>query len=278
MLKKEKKKKKSKTAIFGKQWSIQNQSVIENIIDVFLAYIEKGINAEGIFRLCGLKTRIDQLKDMIDQDPVNFTFDEETDVHEVSGLLKLFLREMPNPLLTYELYDAFIAAASIEFVRERPVIMKKCLELLPPFNKNIFHKLCLCLNKIMKNSQINKMTAENLATCIVPNVLKPTSTDITVIINDAALQCQLMASFITHVHKYFQPGPWTHDELSSGPDEILDLNVIEEFEPISVELPPENLCATLTVRYRQNKKEKEESYRDSLRVLSRKRVPQIPSL
>jgi len=189
-----------------------------------------------------------------------FSFDENTDVHEVTGTLKLFLREMPNPLLTYELYDAFIAAAGIEFEKEKPVIIKKCLELLPAFNRTIFHKICLLLNKISKNSQNNKMTPDNLSTCIVPNVLKPLSTDITIIINDAALQCSLMSSIIAECNYYFDSGSKedlspSKTELKSSTGLFLDLKS-KDLEPLLNSENPENLYATLTIRYRQ-KQEKD---------------------
>jgi len=82
------------------------------------------------------------------------------------------------------------------------------VDLLPPINRQILHQLCVLLNKVMKNSGTNKMTASNLATCICPNVIKPKSDDITILINDAAHQCILMSSLITEVQRFFQNGPW----------------------------------------------------------------------
>ena len=70
---------------------------------------EYGLNMEGIFRLSGRATQIEKLRDQLDQGRKVF-FSGAMDVHSVANLFKQWLRELPEPILTWELYDEFIAA------------------------------------------------------------------------------------------------------------------------------------------------------------------------
>ena len=72
----------------------------------------KGLQAEGIFRLSGRATQIDKLRTQLDQGKKVF-FSEDMDVHSVATLFKQWLRELPEPLLTWRLYKDFIGATRI---------------------------------------------------------------------------------------------------------------------------------------------------------------------
>jgi hypothetical protein len=76
-------------------------------------YIRKvGLKEEGIFRIGGVKTGIAQLRNSIDYGACP-NYSEVNNVHNVTGLVKMFLRELPSPLLTYTLYDRWIAVAGV---------------------------------------------------------------------------------------------------------------------------------------------------------------------
>jgi len=74
---------------------------------------EYGLQTEGIFRLSGRATQIEKLRDQLDQGKKVF-FSPGMDVNSVANLLKQWLREMPEPILTWKLYDEFLAAHHIE--------------------------------------------------------------------------------------------------------------------------------------------------------------------
>ena len=69
------------------------------------------IDTEGIFRRSGNTTRINELKRKINSGEDVQLMKEDT--HAVAGLLKTFLRELEEPLLTYELYDEIIQFSGI---------------------------------------------------------------------------------------------------------------------------------------------------------------------
>ncbi|KAG8013830.1 Rho GTPase-activating protein 30 [Nibea albiflora] len=53
------------------------------------------------------------------------------DIHCVSSLCKAYFRELPNPLLTYQLYDKFAEAVAIQLEEERLVKIRDVLKELP---------------------------------------------------------------------------------------------------------------------------------------------------
>ncbi len=65
-------------------------------------FVVSGLDKEGIFRVCGDTLEIEYYKQQFDSGE-DVVFKEGTDVHVITNLLKLYLREMPEPLLTYEL-------------------------------------------------------------------------------------------------------------------------------------------------------------------------------
>lgn len=67
------------------------------------------MSVEGIFRKNGNIRRINAVIEAIDRDPTSVDFAQDNPV-QLAALLKKFLREMPDPLLTYKLYKVLLAA------------------------------------------------------------------------------------------------------------------------------------------------------------------------
>ena len=72
-----------------------------------------GLYTEGIYRKSGVSSKVKELKQKMEescQDSVNF---ENYQVHVLAAVLKSFLRDMPEPLLTFDCYEDFLRAASL---------------------------------------------------------------------------------------------------------------------------------------------------------------------
>ena len=101
---------------------LTDQPMVEDLgiplfVEKCISVIEAtGMDSLGIYRLSGNAGLIADLKEKIDQDigKVNFanpvTYDK--DVNVITGLLKTYFREMPDPLMTFHYYDSLLAAAS----------------------------------------------------------------------------------------------------------------------------------------------------------------------
>jgi hypothetical protein len=78
---------------------------------LYFAKFRLALDLEGIFRLSGGALLIEKMKDQLDRGK-SIDFDNVKDCHAVAGLLKSWLRELPEPLMTFSLYANWIGAAS----------------------------------------------------------------------------------------------------------------------------------------------------------------------
>ncbi|KAA8899772.1 Rho GTPase activation protein [Sphaerosporella brunnea] len=134
-----------------------------------------GLDVEGIYRLSGEKSHVDRIKALFNNDAscINFRRPEDFlhDVHSVASVLKQFLRDLPEPLLTNELYHEFIAASKIDDDISRRDSLHGLINRLPDSNYATLRLLVLHLNRVQEHSNMNRMTSENLAICFGPTLL-----------------------------------------------------------------------------------------------------------
>ncbi|XP_061654085.1 rho GTPase-activating protein 6 isoform X1 [Phyllopteryx taeniolatus] len=154
---------------------------VPRVVDSCCQHIEKyGLQTVGIFRVGSSKKRVRQLREEFDRG-VDVHLDEEHSVHDVAALLKEFLRDMPDPLLTKELYTAFINTTLLD-PDEQQSVMQLLVYLLPASNSDTLHRLLLFLFTVADHAHDrqdkdrqeitgNKMTSLNLATIFGPNLL-----------------------------------------------------------------------------------------------------------
>lgn len=101
------------------------------------------------------------------------TFDAKTSPHNVAGLLKLYLREMPEPLFTHARYPLFIDSASKPTYEARVEYTSGLLQGLPPTFFKASQQVLGLLYNIASNSEVNNMDAKNLATVFVQCIIRP---------------------------------------------------------------------------------------------------------
>lgn len=79
-----------------------------------------------------------KIRSTFDEDRVPALWEDESirqDIHSVASLLKLYFRELPNPLCTYQLYDSFVNAVQSvpeKTTEERLQLMREAVQKLPP--------------------------------------------------------------------------------------------------------------------------------------------------
>jgi Rho GTPase-activating protein 1 len=132
----------------------------------------RALEQEGIFRLSGTLSRMKELRGQYDRG-VLVDLDKEPEVHAVAGLLKMWLRELPDPLIPYFLYDMFIDNFDKNDIQGSRLRVANLMISIPLFNLRILDKMLRLLNKISTYSSINKMTTTNLAIVFGPNLLRP---------------------------------------------------------------------------------------------------------
>ncbi|KAJ8348255.1 hypothetical protein SKAU_G00268440 [Synaphobranchus kaupii] len=151
----------------------------------------------GLFRQPGQATLVKELQDAFDAGEKP-SFDSSTDVHTVASLLKLYLRELPEPVVPFSRYQDFLLCGKHFLIdrKEGLLELKRLLHELPVANFNLLHYICQFLNEVQAYSSSNKMSTQNLATVFGPNILRPKAEDPESIIGGAAVVQQLMSELI----------------------------------------------------------------------------------
>ncbi|XP_066193434.1 rho GTPase-activating protein 25 [Sylvia atricapilla] len=167
---------------------------------------EHGVGEEGIFRLPGQDNLVRQLRDAFDAGE-RPSFDSNTDVHTVASLLKLYLRELPEPVVPWLQYEEFLLcgqALEADETKGHQELLKQ-LSLLPRDNYNLLSYICRFLYEIQLNSSINKMSVDNLATVIGVNLIRPRIEDPATIMRGTPRVQKVMTVMISDHEKLFPP-------------------------------------------------------------------------
>ncbi|XP_057666001.1 unconventional myosin-IXAa-like isoform X2 [Diorhabda carinulata] len=151
---------------------VTEDNKIPLVIEKLLSTIElHGLYAEGIYRKSGVSSKIKELKNKMDENPDEVEF-EKYQVHVLASVLKSFLREMAEPLLTFECYENFITAANLEVEIDRVTTLYDILKKLPPPNYDLMERLMFHLARVALHEETNRMSAASLAIVFAPCVLR----------------------------------------------------------------------------------------------------------
>uniref|UniRef100_A0A8B9H3L9 Rho GTPase-activating protein 29 n=1 Tax=Astyanax mexicanus TaxID=7994 RepID=A0A8B9H3L9_ASTMX len=189
----------------------------------------RALSIKGIYRVNGAKSRVEKLcqafengKDLV----------ELSDLypHDISNVLKLYLRQLPEPLILYRYYNEFIGLAKeaqailveeAESARNRPLEEEPSLSMelnrtvfkirdllrqLPLAHYRTLHFLITHLHRVTECAEENKMTASNLGIIFGPTLIKPRQTEAEVSLSslvDYPYQALMVEIFITHLATIF---------------------------------------------------------------------------
>nr|XP_054531735.1 SH3 domain-binding protein 1 isoform X2 [Pan troglodytes] len=134
--------------------------------------LSEGMKEEGLFRLAAGASVLKRLKQTMASDPHSL---EEfcSDPHAMAGALKSYLRELPEPLMTFDLYDDWMRAASLKEPGARLQALQEVCSRLPPENLSNLRYLMKFLARLAEEQEVNKMTPSNIAIVLGPNLLWP---------------------------------------------------------------------------------------------------------
>ncbi|KAM6970107.1 rho GTPase-activating protein 24 [Aplochiton taeniatus] len=179
--------------------------VVEQCVDFIR---EQGLHEVGLFRQPGQATLVKELQQAFDAGEKP-SFDSSTDVHTVASLLKLYLRELPEPLVPFSRYhDFLLCGKKLSCNRTQGLVeLRSLLHDLPVANFNLLHYICRFLSEVQSCSNSNKMSTQNLATVFGPNILRPKAEDPLSIITGATVVQQLMLELIREHPSLFSTQP-----------------------------------------------------------------------
>lgn len=156
--------------------------------------------------------------------------DEYRDVHVISSTLKLYLRELPEPLLTTTLYKEWMNCVGPHKTEEQRLnAVKEVLRKLPTSNHENLTYLIQFLSKLSKHPE-NKMSSLNIAICIAPNLLWNNEEEINLHMNNCSIVNMIVETFIAHADVLFPEDLTTCNRLSIG--ELLGEHEHEFVRPV----------------------------------------------
>ncbi|XP_029782581.1 rho GTPase-activating protein 44 isoform X4 [Suricata suricatta] len=168
--------------------------------------LECGLQEEGLFRVAPSASKLKKLKAALDCCVVDVQ-EYSADPHAIAGALKSYLRELPEPLMTFELYDEWIQASNIQEQDKRLQALWNACEKLPKANHNNIRYLIKFLSKLSEYQDVNKMTPSNMAIVLGPNLLWPQAEgNITEMMTTVSLQIVGIIEPIIQHADWFFPG------------------------------------------------------------------------
>uniref|UniRef100_A0AAQ4QAA7 Uncharacterized protein n=1 Tax=Gasterosteus aculeatus aculeatus TaxID=481459 RepID=A0AAQ4QAA7_GASAC len=170
------------SGVFGIKINVvtkRERSKVPLIVRQCVEEIERrGMDEVGIYRVSGVATDILALKAAFDSNNRDVSvIMREMDVNAIAGTLKLYFRELPEPLFTDDLYPNFAGGIALSDCVAKESCMLNLLLSLPEPNLVTFLFLLDHLKRVTENESVNKMSLHNLATVFGPTLLRPSEKD-----------------------------------------------------------------------------------------------------
>ncbi|XP_029932091.1 breakpoint cluster region protein isoform X2 [Myripristis murdjan] len=153
----------------------QEGVLVPHVVRCCVEEVERrGMEEVGIYRISGAASDISALKTAFNSNLREAVAKlRKAEVNAVSGVLKLYFRELPEPLVPTELFQSLARTLDIQDMESRLVSMLSLLQSCPDTNRHTFLYLLHHLQRVSERQEVNKMSLLNLATVFGPSLLRP---------------------------------------------------------------------------------------------------------
>jgi hypothetical protein len=169
---------------------------IPMVVRLCFNYLAAHFKSEGLFRISGQAAQVAAWKEAFDNAGDKFPdLSSCHDPHIITTLVKLYFRELPNPLCTFPLYPLFIDASKKPSQRQQVVAVQALLERMPIEHRNTLQLLLHFLRDVAGHADENKMSTPNLAAVFGPTILRahqPSAADASNNENIVAITCTMI--------------------------------------------------------------------------------------
>nr|XP_061802327.1 N-chimaerin isoform X2 [Nerophis lumbriciformis] len=171
------------------------------VVDMCIQEIEaRGLQSEGLYRISGFSELVEDVKLAFDRDGERADISSSVyeDINIITGALKLYFRELPIPLITYDAYPRFIESAKISDAEKRLESLHDALKLLPPAHCESLRYLMAHLKRVTQCEKENLMSSENLGIVFGPTLMRSPDLDAMTALNDIRYQRLVVETLITN--------------------------------------------------------------------------------
>ncbi|XP_015708646.1 rho GTPase-activating protein 12 isoform X10 [Coturnix japonica] len=152
----------------------RENSTVPKFVKLCIEHVEEhGLDVDGLYRVSGNLAVIQKLRFAVNHDEkLDLNDSKWEDIHVITGALKMFFRELPEPLFTYNHFNDFVNAIKQE-PRQRVHAVKDLIKQLPKPNQDTMQVLFRHLKRVVENGEKNRMTYQSIAIVFGPTLLKP---------------------------------------------------------------------------------------------------------
>lgn len=188
------------------------QSSTPPVVCDAVAFIRaQGLDTEGVFRIPGSMEVVEAVRDKYEAGAVGVIADADVgmSVNDVCTLLKMWFRELPEPVIPAGQYTALMDVVRGDTDLEKTVTVPNVLHFastLPDAHKELLGFVCGLLYDVTKNKDVNKMSAANLATCLAPSLMRaPEHMPANEVLKDMQAAIAAVKVFIEHAPRLAKP-------------------------------------------------------------------------
>ncbi|XP_034414238.1 rho GTPase-activating protein 27 isoform X2 [Cyclopterus lumpus] len=152
----------------------QENNTVPSFVEKCIKAVEKrGLDIDGLYRVSGNLAVIQKLRFKADHEELDLEDGQWEDVHVITGALKLFFRELPEPLFPYSHFNDFITAIRNPDYKAKVSHMCELVNSLPRSNHDTMKLLFGHLRRLIQYGEDNRMTVQNVAIVFGPTLLRP---------------------------------------------------------------------------------------------------------
>ncbi|XP_035002270.2 rho GTPase-activating protein 27 isoform X1 [Hippoglossus stenolepis] len=152
----------------------QERTTVPSFVERCIRAVEKrGLEIDGLYRVSGNLAVIQKLRFKADHEELDLEDGQWEDVHVITGALKLFFRELPEPLFPFSHFENFITAIRIPDHNAKVSCMRDLVKSLPLPNHDTMEMLFGHLRRVIQFWEENRMSVQNVAIVFGPTLLRP---------------------------------------------------------------------------------------------------------
>ncbi|XP_058501764.1 rho GTPase-activating protein 12-like isoform X14 [Solea solea] len=153
----------------------RENSTVPHFVRMCIDHVENsGLHVDGLYRVSGNLAVIQKLRYAVNHDEkVSLEDGKWEDIHVTTGALKMYFRELPEPLFTYTLFHDFVNAIKISDYKQRVQSIKNLIKQLPKPNHDTMQVLFKHMRKVIEHGEENRMNTQSMAIVFGPTLLRP---------------------------------------------------------------------------------------------------------